>query len=83
MSGSYNKPVSLFTLTTRERETPPHVVPPLGGPGGADRVNAELQTAEGTQIQIAGGKILEVKAAGTAPGTSVEVRHSVATTGAG
>src|SRR5712691_4569854 len=30
---------------------------------------------EGTQIVIAGGKILEVKAAGTAPGASVEVRQ--------
>src|SRR5215472_13854489 len=30
---------------------------------------------EGTQIVINGGKILEVKAAGTAPGTSVEVRQ--------
>src|SRR5213083_298032 len=30
---------------------------------------------EGTQIVISGGKILEVKAAGSAPGTSVEVRQ--------
>src|SRR5437867_7433085 len=30
---------------------------------------------EGTQIVISGGKILEVKAAGAAPGTSVEVRQ--------
>lgn len=30
---------------------------------------------EGTQIVIHGGKILEVKAAGSAPGTSVEVRQ--------
>src|SRR5882724_6895252 len=30
---------------------------------------------EGTQIVISGGKILEVKAAGTAPGASVEVRQ--------
>ena len=30
---------------------------------------------EGTQIIVAGGKIAEVKAAGTAPGTSVEVRQ--------
>ena len=30
---------------------------------------------EGTQIIIAGGKILEVKAAGTSPGTTVEVRQ--------
>jgi DNA mismatch repair protein MutL len=30
---------------------------------------------EGTQVIIAGGKILEVKAAGTSPGTTVEVRQ--------
>src|SRR5512136_276588 len=30
---------------------------------------------EGTQVIIAGGKILEVKAAGSSPGTSVEVRQ--------
>lgn len=30
---------------------------------------------EGTQVVISGGKIVEVKAAGTAPGTSVEVRQ--------
>jgi DNA mismatch repair protein MutL len=35
----------------------------------------ESQSPEGTQVQIAGGKILEVKAAGTAPGTSLEVRQ--------
>jgi len=35
----------------------------------------EGDAPEGTQILIAGGKILEVKAAGTAPGTSVEVRQ--------
>jgi DNA mismatch repair protein MutL len=33
------------------------------------------QSPEGTQIIIAGGKMLEVKAAGTAPGTTVEVRQ--------
>jgi len=32
-------------------------------------------TPEGTQVIINAGKILEVKAAGTAPGTTVEVRH--------
>jgi DNA mismatch repair protein MutL len=69
--------VSRFTLTTREREPGPFVVPPSGGSASANRVNAELrtQTHEGTQIVIAGGKILEVKAAGSAPGTSVEVRQ--------
>lgn len=35
----------------------------------------EGDAPEGTQIVIAGGKILEVKAAGTAPGTSIEVRQ--------
>ena len=33
------------------------------------------ESPEGTQIVINGGKILEVKAAGTAPGTSIEVRQ--------
>src|SRR5437870_7061846 len=57
--------VSRFTLATRER----FGVPPSGG--AEDRVNAELQTGvEGTQIVISGGKILEVKAAGAAPGTT-------------
>src|SRR5512136_2251199 len=35
----------------------------------------DADSPEGTQILIAGGKILEVKAAGAAPGTSVEVRQ--------
>lgn len=35
----------------------------------------ESTSPEGTQIIVAGGKILEVKAAGSAPGTSVEVRQ--------
>src|SRR5712672_1306287 len=35
----------------------------------------ESDSPEGTQIVIAGGKILEVKAAGSAPGTTVEVRQ--------
>jgi DNA mismatch repair protein MutL len=67
--------VSRFTLTTRERLG----VPPSGGPveKKEGRVNAELQTEsiEGTQIVVSGGKIAEVKAAGSAPGTSVEVRQ--------
>jgi len=65
--------VSRFTLTTRERIG----VPPSGGPLPADRVNAGLQTesVEATQITVAGGKILEVKAAGAPTGTSVEVRQ--------
>jgi DNA mismatch repair protein MutL len=33
------------------------------------------ESPEGTQVIISGGKILEVKAAGTAPGTIVEVRQ--------
>src|SRR5438067_3181467 len=35
----------------------------------------ESDSPEGTQIVINGGKILEVKAAGSAPGTSLEVRQ--------
>ena len=35
----------------------------------------DSDSPEGTQIIINGGKILEVKAAGSAPGTSVEVRQ--------
>jgi DNA mismatch repair protein MutL len=35
----------------------------------------ESASPEGTQIIIAGGKISEVKAAGSAPGTSIEVRQ--------
>src|SRR5439155_24117344 len=35
----------------------------------------DSDSPEGTQIVIAGGKITEVKAAGSAPGTSLEVRQ--------
>ena len=72
--------VSRFTLTTREKLG----VPPSGGPentgeeiDAARSRKAELQSegVEGTQIVIHGGKILEVKAAGCAIGTSVEVRQ--------
>src|SRR5882762_8303487 len=35
----------------------------------------DSQSPEGTQIVISGGKILEVKAAGCAPGTIIEVRQ--------
>ena len=52
--------VSRFTLTTRERDG-----------GGA----APPPSADGTQILVNGGKIAEVRAAGTAPGTSIEVRQ--------
>jgi DNA mismatch repair protein MutL len=33
------------------------------------------ESPEGTQVVVSGGKILEVKAAGSAPGTTVEVRQ--------
>jgi DNA mismatch repair protein MutL len=36
---------------------------------------ADSESPEGTQVVINGGKIVEVKAAGTAPGTSLEVRQ--------
>ena len=52
--------VSRFTLTTCER-----------GASG----DAPTAAIEGTQIIINGGTIAEVKAAGRAPGTSVEVRQ--------
>jgi DNA mismatch repair protein MutL len=35
----------------------------------------ENESPEGTQVVISGGKILEVKAAGCAPGTTIEVRQ--------
>jgi DNA mismatch repair protein MutL len=35
----------------------------------------ESDSPEGTQVNISGGRILEVKAAGAAPGTTVEVRQ--------
>src|SRR5207245_132840 len=35
----------------------------------------DAQSPEGTQIIVSGGKILEVKAAGSAPGTTLEVRQ--------
>jgi DNA mismatch repair protein MutL len=68
--------VSRFTLTTRERFGVPSR-DRRDGSNAPGRVNAELQTepVEGTQIVVNGGKIVEVKAAGSAPGTSVEVRQ--------
>jgi DNA mismatch repair protein MutL len=68
--------VSRFTLTTRER----FGVPSRDRRDGStvpNRVNAELQTepVEGTQVVVNGGRIVEVKAAGSATGTSVEVRQ--------
>jgi DNA mismatch repair protein MutL len=58
--------------TAREHARPTGIPPTFQhrAPGGT-----ELQTVEGTQIIISGGKILEVKAAGAAPGTTVEVRQ--------
>ena len=64
--------VSRFILTTRERGVG---VQPLGCSAGVDSLKAELQPIEGTQIIVNGGTIAEVKAAGSAPGTSVEVRQ--------
>jgi DNA mismatch repair protein MutL len=68
--------VSRFTLTTRERFGVPSRDrrDDSNVPG---RVNAELQTepVEGTRIVVNGGKIVEVKAAGSATGTSIEVRQ--------
>jgi DNA mismatch repair protein MutL len=63
--------VSRFTLTTRER---PQTRPAIS-PAGAEPEIAAVEAAEGTQIVVSGGKMLEVKAAGTAPGTTVEVRQ--------
>jgi DNA mismatch repair protein MutL len=65
--------VSRFTLTTRERSG----VPPSAGSGRSANGGTELHTesVEGTQIIINGGKILEVKAAGAATGTTIEVRQ--------
>ena len=63
--------VSRFTLTTRERDV--GVQP--SGCSDTDSLKTELQPIEGTQIIIAGGKISEVKAAGSATGTSIEVRQ--------
>ena len=64
--------VSKFVLTTREREVG---VQASACSGGADSLKAELQTIEGTQIIVNGGTIAEVKAAGAAPGTSIDVRQ--------
>ena len=81
--------VSRFVLTTREREHAPPLAPSdgervsgrtgegiLSNQASSPTANGEKsRPVEGTQIVIAGGKILEVKAAGTAPGTSIEVRQ--------
>jgi len=62
--------VSRFTLTTRERQSE-------SGAGDSPATGGQdaHATIEGTQIIVNGGKIVEVKAAGSAPGTSVEVRQ--------
>jgi DNA mismatch repair protein MutL len=72
--------VSRFTLITREREASSGTgVPPVSS--GSAFLSSETHgqdaraTIEGTQIIITGGKISEVKAAGSAPGTSIEVRQ--------
>jgi DNA mismatch repair protein MutL len=64
--------VSRFTLTTREREAR---VASAGDSEGGDRLEIELQPIEGTQIVVNGGTIAEVKAAGSATGTCIEVRQ--------
>ena len=73
--------VSRFTLTTREREnsgtgilrvsSKESQASPLPETHGQDA----RATIEGTQIMVNGGTIAEVKAAGCAPGTSVEARQ--------
>jgi DNA mismatch repair protein MutL len=74
--------VSRFTLTTREREIGSGTgVSPVSSSEGNAAFPPETHgqdahaTIEGTQILVNGGKIAEVKAAGCAPGTSVEVRQ--------
>jgi DNA mismatch repair protein MutL len=74
--------VSRFTLTTRERESnsgtgvsPVSAIENDASFQSATRGQDARATIEGTQIIIAGGKISEVKAAGSATGTSIEVRQ--------
>jgi len=72
--------VSRFTLTTREREASSGTgILPVSSDGALSSSETRRQdacaTIEGTQIIIAGGKISEVKAAGSATGTSIEVRQ--------
>ncbi|HEX7569115.1 MAG TPA: DNA mismatch repair endonuclease MutL [Verrucomicrobiae bacterium] len=74
--------VSRFTLTTRERENSSGTgVSPLRSGAGMAAGSAETHgqdaraTIEGTQILVNGGTIAEVKAAGSATGTSIEVRQ--------
>jgi DNA mismatch repair protein MutL len=74
--------VSRFTLTTREREDHGGTgVSPVPFIEGKDTKSTETRgqdaraTIEGTQIIVNGGTIAEVKAAGSATGTSIEVRQ--------
>jgi DNA mismatch repair protein MutL len=67
--------VSRFTLTTRERDVRVQASACSGAAGSPTQGGTELQPIEGTQVIVNGGKISEVKAAGSAPGTSVEVRQ--------
>ena len=73
--------VSRFTLTTRERENSGTGVSPVSSKENPISSLPETHrrdayaTIEGTQIIVNGGTIAEVKAAGSAPGTSVEVRQ--------
>ncbi|MEO6035127.1 MAG: DNA mismatch repair endonuclease MutL [Verrucomicrobiota bacterium] len=64
--------VSRFTLTTRENSG---IQTSSGAVGNGDSLQAEVSQDGGTQIVINGGKILEVKVAGSAAGTSVDVRQ--------
>ena len=64
--------VSRFTLTTRERAAE---LASARDSAGGDPLPAERPPIEGTQIVVNGGTIAEVKAAGSAPGTCIEVRQ--------
>ena len=73
--------VSRFTLTTRERENSGTGILPVSSKESQASPPPETHgqdaraTIEGTQIMVNGGTIAEVKAAGCAPGTSVEARQ--------
>ena len=73
--------VSRFTLTTRERENSGMGILPVNSEESQASPLPETHgqdaraTIEGTQIIVNGGTIAEVKAAGCAPGTSVEARQ--------
>ena len=73
--------VSRFTLTTREREISGTGILPVSSkenpvlPSPETHRQDACATIEGTQILVNGGTISEVKAAGSATGTSIEVRQ--------